>query len=442
MLEPILRDWDERLKQTPRLETIRVNRLLESELEANFIEALRRPPREGEPLRTLSPDVINGKQGWYLKIAGYRNWLIEPQVELGPAQGVAIKSRVDFLFHPERPTAGELPIAVFTDGYEWHADPVNGSMRTGVDSAQRLAIAKSGKYLVWSLAWDDVQERLSKPGASVAALTDQAGDMLRKVLEARDEANRFQWMQLYAATSFDWLIHLLGAGRGAKWQVFAEASWMNAISVKATPCGDGDAKKNRVLMPHLPQDWNAVGGSGWMCRALERDHLRAFAAGSAKELRVAVRLLDEEASAQPEWKTAWREFLRQSNLLQFIPGGVWVTTTGLRNGFYGALLDAETLEPKDELEDFLENVVDQDARVLVRELFKAGCVLPVPGYEMADAEGEIYGMSELAWVNERVAVLSESQVEFEEAIRGAGWQVFTVAADIAELAGKLSRRGA
>jgi DEAD/DEAH box helicase domain-containing protein len=86
LLEPILREWDAHLKRIERLESVRVNRLLESELEASFIEALRRPPKDGEPLRVLSPHVMNGKQGWYLKITGHGNWLIQPQVELGTSQ--------------------------------------------------------------------------------------------------------------------------------------------------------------------------------------------------------------------------------------------------------------------------------------------------------------------------------------------------------------------
>jgi DEAD/DEAH box helicase domain-containing protein len=241
LLEPILREWDAHLKRTERLETVRVNRLLESELEASFLEALRRPPKDGEPLRVLSPHMVNGKQGWYLKVTGHGNWLIEPQVELGAAQGVSVESWADFVFYPERPARGELPIAVFTDGYEYHADAVTGNLRTGLDSAQRLAIAKSGRYLVWSLTWNDVQERLEKPGEPRKPLTGPAGNALSGVLQARDAEARWQWLQLYGASSFDWFVHLIGAGRGAKWDVFALASWMNFISGGSQPCGDPDA---------------------------------------------------------------------------------------------------------------------------------------------------------------------------------------------------------
>jgi hypothetical protein len=81
------------------------NRLLESELEGRFIEALRRTA-DGGPVRTITHQVVNGKEGFYLRCE-LGNYLIEPQVELGIAQGVAVPSRADFVLYPERPHGGE-----------------------------------------------------------------------------------------------------------------------------------------------------------------------------------------------------------------------------------------------------------------------------------------------------------------------------------------------
>jgi len=97
-------------------------------------------------MRTVTAQVVNGKEGFYLKTSG-GNYLIEPQVELGPRQGVSIPSRADFVIYAERPGPAELPIAIFTDGYEFHADP-HSNLRTGADTAQRLAIMRSGKFRV------------------------------------------------------------------------------------------------------------------------------------------------------------------------------------------------------------------------------------------------------------------------------------------------------
>jgi DEAD/DEAH box helicase domain-containing protein len=156
LLRRILDNW-KKLKTTDRLESIRLNRLIESELEAGFLEALHRI-LEGEPERSLTQHVVNGKQGWYLKIPTYGNWLVEPQVELGPDKGISVSSRADFVLYPERPKEGERPVAVFTDGYEYHADPISGNMRVALDSAQRLASMTYGLWRgvmftdVWTIA--------------------------------------------------------------------------------------------------------------------------------------------------------------------------------------------------------------------------------------------------------------------------------------------------
>jgi DEAD/DEAH box helicase domain-containing protein len=440
LFESILREWS-KLKRTERLEKIRLNRLLESELEASFLEALRRPPRDGEPLRALSPHVVNGKQGWYLKMAGHGNWRIEPQVDLGPAQGVSVPSRADFVFYPERPGAGELPVAVFTDGYEWHADSVSGSMRTGRDSAQRLAIARSGRYAVWSLTWADIFERLDKPAEPEAPLTGPAGEVLPKILGALDPERKFEWLRLYTASSFDWLLHLLGAGRGGKWSALAFASLMQMIAAGPQPCGSPDEMCDRLLSPQLDAGWKGTAGAGWMCRAVERDEMNVFAAAQGDRLRAVLRLMDERASALPAWKSSWREFLRLSNLLQFVPGALWVTTLGLRDGLYGSLLYPEGAEAKgEELEKFLDEVLDERARVVVREVYKEGRALPELGYELARVDGEIFGMAELAWAPEKIVFLTEAQAEFEHAAREAGWTVFTTEGGVRKLIALLPPR--
>ena len=443
LLEPILREWDRSLKRTERLEKVRVNRLLESELEATFLETLRRPPIDGEPLRMLSPHVVNGKQGWYLKVIGYGAWLIEPQVELGLSQGVSVPSRADFIFYPERPSAGELPIAVFTDGYEYHADALSHNLRTGRDSAQRLAIARSGRYLVWSLTWADVHQRLEKPGDVTTPLTGPAGETLHKLLQARDLDNRFTWIRLYGGSSFDLFLHLLGPGRKAKWDVLALASWMNFIAASPNGCTDPNLMRDRLLQVPLDREWTvAPVGSPWMSRAQEGDDTAIFAAAKSTELHVTVRLLDDRASGLPSWRSAWREYLRWSNLLQFLPGAVWVTTEGLREAIYGSLLDQESTNTADELSDFIADVMDDEARVLVREVGKAALPLPELGYELADASGEIFGMAELAWVKQHLLVLTGQQSEYRADAEAAGWRVFLSSCSADELIAALREKDA
>jgi hypothetical protein len=194
-----------------------------------------------------------------------------------------------------------------------------------------------------------------------------------------------------------------------------------------------------MLQVPVDDHWSdSASGAGWLCRAAMVNEICAFAAAKGPELRAAIRLLDDRASALPSWRSAWREFSRGSNLLQFLPGAVWVTTEGVRDGLYGSLLDREAPEPKDELEDFLADVIDEGARVLVREARKAGCSLPEAGYELFDSSGEIFGMAELAWVEQKVLVLIDGQMEFRQLAEAAGWRVFAASCSASELVAALA----
>ena len=46
---------------------------------------------------------------------------------------------------------GGEAIAVFLDGWQFHKDSIP------VDLAKRMAVAKSGKFSVWTLTWDDIE---------------------------------------------------------------------------------------------------------------------------------------------------------------------------------------------------------------------------------------------------------------------------------------------
>ena len=59
----LILDNRQHVKRTKRLDAIRINRLLESELEGRFIEALRRTP-EGTSARNVTHQVVNGKEGF------------------------------------------------------------------------------------------------------------------------------------------------------------------------------------------------------------------------------------------------------------------------------------------------------------------------------------------------------------------------------------------
>jgi DEAD/DEAH box helicase domain-containing protein len=402
------------LKRTQKLDFIRINSLLESELEGRFIEALRRTP-EGDPPRSVTHQVVNGKEGFYFRSEG-ESYLIEPQVELGPWLGVAIPSRADFVFYPERPAKGELPIAVFTDGFEYHADP-NGALRTGLDTSQRLALMRSGRYRVWSLNWDDVQEQFQYPIPQFEPSLLSPGARFGALINSLDPANASNWQRLAGMSSFESLLLLLGAGRQWPWTRLAQAF---AVSLLETdPSGPG---RLRLHWERKHSDGSPLlcAEGGMDATALQR---RDFV-----NLSVRLNLFDDYAHhGLIEWKRAWREFLRLGNLLQFLDRFEFVTAIGLAGEVYGPLLE-QAEKPGEEtmpnrLAALLE-LVDSKLHSLCRKLAERGKALPEAGYELASDGGEIVASAELAWPNTHIAILLGQEAEGAARFEAAGWRVF------------------
>ena len=441
MLSQILAHRGE-LKSTERLSQIRLNRLLESELEARFIEALRRT-RPGEPERQLTNQVVNGKQGWYLRTPG-GSYLVEPQVPLGPEDRISVPSIADFVIRPERPGDEELPIAVFTDGFEYHADPQSGNMRVGIDTAQRMAIARSGRFHVWSLTWDDVESQFREQPDNMDQPTPGHAGKLDRALGVMDPANRTAWSRVCEKGSFEWLVFRLDAGRSLNWGQHGRL-WLAAM-LDGQDC-DGpalDAARGALLDPQNAEWAESASipqGTGWKCGVL-RTGSPLLAAGlvraDAQRLRqmeglsAALRLFDEAAASdRAAWKRTWRAWLRLFNILQFANAAEFVATSGLREGLYDSLLGLEVPRVRDQAPGGLAALladVDVSLRPLVQAVAAAGRTLPSPGFELVGGDGAIAGTAELAWERAKIVVLMDHEVEYLERFVGQGWTVYVAAA--------------
>jgi hypothetical protein len=417
------------LKQTDRLNSIRMNRLIESELEARFIEALRLP-RPGESEWQLSTQMVNGKQGFYLKTNG-GNYRIEPQVSLGAEQNVSRSSIADFVFYPERPVPGELPIAVFTDGFEYHADAAN--LRVGSDLAQRMAIARSGRFHVWSLTWDDV-DAVGKDRREPAFAEGQSAlELLRKL----DEINAPTWAEMYGRTAFDWLLFRLGTGRALDWGLHARA-WL-ASQMNAHPWAEDTLRELRDLLlqpgdsfvvpdiagTHRSTSFRAAVVRNSSIGYIIRGDLRDMRPPDLNGLTATFRLFDEAATGERiTWKRDWRSFLQWFNTLQFAGPLDFVSSSGLRDGVYGAMLidDLALEQPRESVA-----LVDASLHPLLNDLQAAGILLPTSGFELAADDGEIVATAELAWEGLSTAILMEHEWDGRSEFEGRGWKIYQAA---------------
>ncbi len=433
MLEGILENR-QKLRRTKKLEGIRINRLLESELERRFIEALRRH-EDGRAKRIVESKVVGGKDGFLLK-SEHGNFLIEPQVQLGREDGVAIPSIADFVLYPERPKDGELPIAVFTDGYEYHADP-REKIRVATDTAQRVAIVRSGKFRVWSLTWDDVVEALeakSTPPDKLVAFSP--GAQFSALLDRMTESEKPFWLRLMSLSSFGILTALLGEGRDCSWSQHAAAFAASLLEKDSS-----DPERMRISRQITRSDGSPlISADGSMSFAALRD--RDF-----DQLKVQVVLHDDQAGdGDTRWRQAWREALRLANFLQFMPGFELVSSLGIEADQYESIA-AGSLGPSRESAEAIGQALLQDLAPELHDLcvkaLRLGLPSPEAGFELVDEQGEIVGTAEMAWPEAKVVVLLPAEESARPLFENEGWETFssTTLADSPEaLFGGLRRR--
>ena len=156
MLGEILSHWD-RLVPVQFLSEIALpDLLIESELEGRFLTTLEAYQKKHE--RSWEKTLRSGKWCYELEAEGKRKWLLEPQVQLGGGDGVAVPCKPDFLLWPQGDQPRAVPVAVFTDGFAYHVRPDDAQGGLPDDIRKRLGLIRSGRFLVWSLTWDDVDE--------------------------------------------------------------------------------------------------------------------------------------------------------------------------------------------------------------------------------------------------------------------------------------------
>ncbi|MGO3354366.1 MAG: DEAD/DEAH box helicase [Halomonas sp.] len=204
MLKEVVKGGHEWVKNEESLSALGGNPWIDSELEARFPEALARfsgATCVAERKVRVSQDVVRGKHGYRLTI-GEVGYELEPQVDLGAAEGVQFASRPDFVMWPVR---SELaPVAIFLDGYQYHVHAVSN------DLLKRQALIHAG-FVVWSLNWYDINSVLGDKAMDVplpAGMTSpehnhQAIAGLAKVAGVSNAAEHL------GQTTFELLLHFL-----------------------------------------------------------------------------------------------------------------------------------------------------------------------------------------------------------------------------------------
>jgi DEAD/DEAH box helicase domain-containing protein len=413
--------------------------VLESELEQRFIDALSAWADQQRDV-TLQPLPIRGKLGWMLTING-QEWLIEPQAPVGFEQGVAAPSRPDFLLRPRQLHASApRPVAVFTDGFAYHAMPQQHQARLGDDVTKRQALIDSGRFWVWTITWDDVMAFAGeKPVDSLLNNNQQ------KLLNKFAKGAPFHW---HHDNGVQQLIAFLATPDASKAREYAGAFAVSMLERHPSIEAGILAERRRVLLaeptpPRLDIPDDAPPG----------DHLYGIHQQQALQLlvdiakqalhppqvdafSVTLRMDDrEEARFNENFKTRWRHFWLYTNIFQFLPGFAAATSQQIieqtRLQPLASKPYADQPLPVSLSSDWQEafEYADPACASLLKTIQTAGLPPPVVGYELADHSGRIAAQSELAWPDVRIALIFPDQSEDMERFQSQSWRVFPIDVD-------------
>lgn len=413
--------------------------------------------RVGDAPARLTKELVNNKPGYFYKLGG-QAYYIEPQVSLGPADGVVVCSKADFLFRPARAKSGLKPVAVFMDGFFYH------KKRVGQDMAQRCAIAQSGRFHVWSLTWKDLQHQYKNQGNYFQNYLSLSGTgRTKKFNELLDTYGIEKLIKLNSEDSFDWLIQFLSEPDERRWRYHAFVHGLLHLDLNRFAQETEKQLWRDQLQELFPEEitmpveelqppclyglYDATPDNG-------EDFLRWFVAINQEALRdgqtegmyMACCLLDDPSRQEGKaFEAAWNGFLRCFNLFQFIKQSFFATTEGKSSGqpYEALIVKAETAKPADADEwAEIKELTDATLHGLIDLLSENGWAVPEPGYELAEDSGKIIAEAELAWPDLKIALLRPEHMPTMKCFSDAGWRIIEIDAALADTAAFLQMRAA
>ncbi len=436
-------DVRDKFKETKTIDLITVNPVLDSELEARFISALKRSSLQGRDLQ-VHQQVVNGKPGFFLRV-GKQAYTIQPQVSLNEKQGVSYSSKPDFLIESTRNADNFKPIALFMDGYKYHKGIA------GEDSAKRTAIVQSGRYYVWSLTWQDVNEQFTKSKMETRnPFTEQLQPKMQPLQMQLAESFELGALRKIPVNSpLHQLLDYLSEPDELAWRKMAfvhAMGWFNQEKMLDPSIVESVVERFKesscTWLEHQLDNVSGPVAVGGLSLASRKDPLtvtcllptQALAAKDTELMFVNI-LLDTTIGADSEVnQEAWFGFIRLYNLFQFLPLTSFVSRDGLKAGLYeGIHWAGQSDEPSfgalgvigDQLatllDDTLEELVDGLTQLSEKQL-----PLPDALYELQQDDGEIIAEAELVWHGEKMVGLLDEQAEYSEKFEEAGWKVLVL----------------
>lgn len=388
----------QQVKKVKSVTEISTSGLNDSELEERFLVALGNYTGKSGKTKLKKVITSSDKSGYLLE-TGNQSYEIEQQIALGEKDGISVYSIADFFIRPISNT--ELkPIIVFTDGFSFHHN------RLHVDTAQRMAIVASGKYIVWSLTWDDIAQQSE-------GLNNNSN---LKLLEKNCAQKPFELassdFHRLSCNSFAWLMEILENGNANQLVARAQGAAIGMANTELFSDNQGLGKllqtlKEDIFNSFIDLDQSNIGSVN------DTENLIFAVATQFKNVNrknfehiSAVIHLNDDYDVDFE---SWKEALRMYNLFQFLETAWFTCDKGLKQNNYDKIsFSASSLLP--EHEQWAAAFADADELIapVLKELSKHIETIPEQIYELTDDNGEVIAQFELAWPEYKIAMVFDS----------------------------------
>lgn len=346
---------------------------------------------------------------------------MEPQLGLG-----AVKP--DFVFYSSDQNIPRL--AVFCDGWQFHASPVIN--RIADDATKRAALRDQG-LVVLGLTWQDLIDAEANTPTPPPWFSETRWT---QAMAATGGTLKPAHLDLVKGGPIDYLVRWISHPDPAGIEALAEA--LPLLLVGAGPHGKAEASGGLVDLTKTIHDGGtlAVDGDrlawGWQHDTLTVLARNVAAQGYSTE--IAALLDDRDSRLGQSHKGAWREWIRLANLLNLRLQPAHITAYS-----YALAAPANTTPDGVELAEpwasLYQSAVSDAEKKLIALLAASGAPAPSLGYETGN------GLPiDISWPEYHVAVDIDFAAEDRDELSQDGWTL--VDAELEDILSTLAKVGA
>ena len=432
LLAPLLNERGT-VKKVRSIDEMQIERLVDSELESMFLNALRE--RAGDSWGRCRHYFAGKDYPAFRFTFGKQAWDIIPQPEVACTlrSDPRVASKPDFLMIPVR-CSNRRPVVVFTDGFEYHRKIV------AEDVAKREELRRHG-FVVWSLTYDDVKAASAPDSvnASVKVFDEErypSKKLFDKILGDKKAGIADERLKTIKPAlnngAFFFLVDFLAHDQ-------AEDEYGKVANAYAKALVSGLSDDDRMVWKKRWQEFkeaNLLVDAAENCRyaglwsPADDGSLLHVGVGADKititsDVGVFALLDDAESDlADERYKPSWNAFWTFTNLMQFVKSFSFASKTAFENDRIDRLAN---YQPDDalricELDDNMFREVDQNdswavcaccivkgslEELCFNRIRELGLAVPCVGEDVVNDDEEVVASPNFYWPDDRLALFCD-----------------------------------